>query len=291
MPDFWPWVSTINTTDSDARALQSFASSTAIAGTWPATSNDLPGYYAAVTAAAPGPSRDAALTALGRLYERWLDGRGSGALQPPRRVGPGLIALVFTGLIIAAVLGVGMFYMPFLSSIAQPDYARGLITFLFSFATIGVFVLVAIAVFWLPSAEVEPRFRHAKDLITILVGVLGTVIGFYFGAASPSAPLSISLVTVPSSPIPIGSKVTATAKVSGGVAPYLCDIAINTPFPTGVDPTKMDLKCQVFASGQLSAEMTVPAGVSSKTEVTFKIVARDARGGRIESPDAKFSVP
>jgi hypothetical protein len=44
-------------------------------------------------------------------------------------------------------------------------------------------------VFWMDKAEVEARYGHAKDLISILVGVLGTVIGFYFGMASTCQPI------------------------------------------------------------------------------------------------------
>lgn len=82
---------------------------------------------------------------------------------------------------------------------AKPDQARGLITFLFSFATIGIIVLVAISVLWMEKSEVEGRFERAKDLITILVGVLGTIIGFYFGTASTGGSASqpsVSAVTV-----------------------------------------------------------------------------------------------
>ena len=89
---------------------------------------------------------------------------------------------------------------------------------MFSFATIGIIVLVAISVLWMEKSEVEGRFERAKDLITILVGVLGTIIGFYFGTASTggsASQASVSPVTVaPNSETSVGGSLSG-AKAPG----------------------------------------------------------------------------
>ena len=54
-------------------------------------------------------------------------------------------------------------------------------TFLFAFATTSVIVVVTIGVLWVPRDEIEVRFSKAKDIMTILISVLGTILGFYFG--------------------------------------------------------------------------------------------------------------
>ncbi len=44
---------------------------------------------------------------------------------------------------------------------------------------------VALGIFWLQDNDaVKVRFDAAKDLLTIVIGVLGTIMGFYFGSAT-----------------------------------------------------------------------------------------------------------
>jgi len=197
-----------------------------------------------------------------------------------------VIALVIAGLVMAAVIVWGVFISrSFLGFMAQPDHARGLITFLFSFATIGIFVLVAIAVFWLPPPEVEVRFRNAKDLITILVGVLGTVIGFYFGTAATSGtPLSVTALTIPKS-VAAGDKATISGRAAGGAGGYQCEIQISPA--SAIDAKTID--CKVSSDGQISAELPIP-DIKTQTELSVKVIVRDGRGSEVDSPEAKLTV-
>lgn len=100
------------------------------------------------------------------------------------RLGLGLIALSVAGVIAAAVVIYGIFFQAgFLSSLAKPDAARGLVTFLFAVATIAVVLITIIATFWVKADEVAARSGVAKEIITILIGIMGTILGFYFGSA------------------------------------------------------------------------------------------------------------
>ena len=184
MLNFASWLAKQSNKDPMIKALQEFAS--ANDNRWPVDSDRIEDYLTAITSSASGPSRDDLLTALGRLYERWLNQERRTFWAQLSDHG-GSIALFIGGLIIAGGLAYGIFVnKTFFDLMAQSDHARGLITFLFSFATIAIIILVSVAVFWMDKAEVEARFAHAKDLISILVGVLGTIIGFYFGTASNS---------------------------------------------------------------------------------------------------------
>ena len=96
----------------------------------------------------------------------------------------GSLALMLGGLVVASIITAGVFFSEgFLPLLADPDVARGLVTFLFSFATIAVFVISAIAIFWVNPEEVDRRASYAKELLAVMIGVFGTILGFYFGSA------------------------------------------------------------------------------------------------------------
>jgi hypothetical protein len=61
------------------------------------------------------------------------------------------------------------------------DGARVLITFLVAIGTIAIAFLAILTAMIL--REYKERFALAKEVLTILVGILGTIVGFYFGTA------------------------------------------------------------------------------------------------------------
>jgi hypothetical protein len=180
MAKFGEWLEGQSNSDLSIKSLQDFAKSQA--DKWPAASDNIEDYQESIRTNAEPSAKDNLLTSLGRVYERWFESQyGKGRLTAGFF---GLIGLFVAGLIIAIGLVYGIFVNNvFFDLMSNADHARGLITFLFSFATIGIIILVAIAIFWLDKAEVAERFGFAKDLITILVGILGTVLGFYFGTS------------------------------------------------------------------------------------------------------------
>lgn len=99
-----------------------------------------------------------------------------------------------------------------LSYFADTSYARGVITFVISLSTIAVaFVLVYQAFF--ATEPQDDRFRRGREVFTGLMGVLGTIVGFYFGAADGTgARLSLAALRL------TGREVASF--VSGGLPPY-----------------------------------------------------------------------
>jgi uncharacterized membrane protein YhaH (DUF805 family) len=65
---------------------------------------------------------------------------------------------------------------------SQDDNARNLITFLVAVGTIAIAFLAILTAMVI--REFKERFAMAKEVLTILVGVLGTIVGFYFGTAA-----------------------------------------------------------------------------------------------------------
>ncbi len=181
--------------DPDLDSLQGFAGGRSTLA-WPYHSSDLGPYVAAVGTHPDEAQRTALLDALGRAYQRWLieegDIRGtSGGWSGLLSQRLGTILLTVFGLVVAVALASGTFHPAFLDSLAAEGTARGLITFLFSMSTIAIIILAAVAVFWVNQEELKDRFGYAKDLVTVLIGVLGTIMGFYFGSAvKEQAPLT-----------------------------------------------------------------------------------------------------
>lgn len=112
--------------------------------------------------------------------------------------------------------------------LSTTNNARGLITFLFAFGTIIIsLILVLTTVFSRPGNESEfkyrkERFTQAKEVLALLLGILGTIVGFYFGTASNQPrleKLEISEVVFNKPPI-VGDKLTILVKVRGGAQPY-----------------------------------------------------------------------
>ncbi len=220
--DFGPWLRSNTDNSPGLAALRAFATGQGPA--WPYQSNTVDDYLATIDQAAPNNAGDLRLTVY-RYYVIWL---AHSIASGPRRIGFGSIALVFAGLIIAAFLLYGVFSPAFVNSIANPAEARGLVTFLFAFATTSVIVVVTIGVLWVPRDEIEARFSKAKDIMTILISVLGTILGFYFGQAqNPTTtaerptPTAAAAALPNAKPAPAGGETpppTSPATGQGGAA-------------------------------------------------------------------------
>jgi hypothetical protein len=199
MTDFASWLRAQANPDPDTAALRAFADPRA---DWPWWTNTLNDYVGVIQAANP-PNKDNLVSAVSVNYGRWETGQARpGGFLGTLASHLGALLLALFGLVVAVAIFYGLFFNPkFFELMAQVNQARGLITFLFAFATIAIILLVAITTFWMPKDEVQIRFEKAKDLLTILIGVMGTILGFYFGTVSSS----------PSAPTPPASSLSAPA--------------------------------------------------------------------------------
>ncbi|MDP3077047.1 PASTA domain-containing protein [Bradyrhizobium sp.] len=101
--------------------------------------------------------------------------------------------------ILFAVLGITVIWLigyiitqekqVFLKTLAEKEVARGLITFLIALATVGIAIILAISTLVLNEGpDGDKRFDRGKQVLSVLIGVLGTIVGFYFGSADSSTP-------------------------------------------------------------------------------------------------------
>ena len=173
--------------------------------------------------------------------------------------------------------------------LADIAVARGLITFVVAVGTIAIAMMMTLTA--IVTREYEKRFAVGKEVLTILVGVLGTIVGFYYGAENStaqqggngtSAQISAAQVTIPEQ-IQSGGTGTLTTKLSGGNPPYRYSVRF-TP------DTIPAIENQESADGSISHEFkaAVPAG----TDIVFVIEGTDANETAFSvNKDGKQKIP
>lgn len=136
----------------------------------------------------------------------------------------GLVLLVAGCLIYKLLGGVGSVSFP---ELAKTEYARGLITYLIGVGTIIIAaILVLTAVIGSGDEQSEKSFNRGKEIFTALIGIFGTILGFYFGTQkTEKAPLEITAPVVAESRN--GNSAAIAATVSGGKPPYKYSISFK----------------------------------------------------------------
>lgn len=172
----------------------------------------------------------------------------------------GIIILGFIGYIVTEN-GRG-----FIKSLADDRSARGLITFLIAITTVGIAIILAVSTLVLPEGDAgDKRFDRGKQILSVMVAVLATIVGFYFGSAvsgpAGAQPPTPTELTITSSTLPDGIVGTAyfeTLKASGGTAPLKWSAKQPLPDGLALDP----------ATGIISGTPKTP---QPKTTYTFTV--------------------
>jgi hypothetical protein len=193
--------------------------------------------------------------------------------------------LIIVGIFVligAAILGIDR---GVLTNMARIDFARGLITYLFAVVTIGTaVVLVVSALTNEPTPEVERRFQHGKEILALLLGVFGTIVGYYFGseekaqsvltraggvAESVSGVVQITPPLLKPSPLVGGRDAVVTAAAVGGVPPYQFEIVVG-----GV---KLADEKMTIAGNWVTGAIQPPA-TNTSTTIAVKVKGTDSGG-------------
>jgi hypothetical protein len=140
----------------------------------------------------------------------------------------------------------------FLGKLAKPEVARGLITFLIAITTVGIAIILAISTLVLSEGDAgDKRFDRGKQVLTTLIGVLGTIVGFYFGSANESAqqkPQTEQSQTA-------ATKITTTSLPEG---------AVNKPYPqTVMQAVGLTPPLKWTVAPPLPAELTLDAATGT----------------------------
>jgi hypothetical protein len=178
----------------------------------------------------------------------------------------------------------------FLVSLQNLEIARGLITFLVVFTTVVIAIILVfyIATSTLQGQDVKDRFGFGKEILTALIGILGTILGFYFGqSTSTSTALQVAPAYVSNANPKRGESLVLYSFVSGGKPPYTYSIS----FKPDIIPSVPE---RLSAQGVIQEEIKIPDSVpkDKDTEFTFQIITKDGAGKSVTYDDTtkKFTV-
>jgi hypothetical protein len=194
-----------------------------------------------------------------------------------------LLTASIIALIAAAVFGIDK---GVLRNMASPEYARGLITFLFAVVTIGSALVLIVSGLIGSNDEVsDKQFQRGKEVLSLLLGVFGTIVGYYFGsihtAGSSTAALRVSGLEVVPPVTQAGSNVTAKALLAGGTPPYRYTLQFEANERKPV--------AQVTENGVIAEQIAVPPSQTGKLRLL--LTAEDALGRGIEATATVQVIP
>jgi len=166
-------------------------------------------------------------------------------LQPVVLIALAILLAIFV-LILFAIMNWDKGHV--LNSMSQIEFARGLITYLFAVVTIGTAVVLVVSALTASeqSAEYEKRFNRGKEVLALLLGVFGTIVGFYFGreVAAKGQPGEAVVNLVPirlsASSVISGGTITVSTYVSGGKAPFRYGIGFDKDALKALEPAGAD---------------------------------------------------
>lgn len=152
-------------------------------------------------------------------------------------------ALLFIGCLL--LLGTLIGFLLRSAGVRDVDYSRGLITVVFSFGTIAVALALVLSVLLsrdhaLP--ETQARFNSGKEVLALLLGIFGTIVGFYFGSITDSPPKPLSVVEIvvsPDQPV-LGEAVTITVLAAGGKLPLDYELKVDGMEKSDVQVRQLD---------------------------------------------------
>jgi hypothetical protein len=207
------------------------------------------------------------------------------------------LSVVVVGLIF--VLIIASLFLPFvirvfdtrqttlLEELSSIGVARGLITFLIAVSTVGIALIVTVFAVSTSDTRAEKNVAMAKEILSPLIGVLGAIVGFYFGSTANLS--SQQLSTAPTQVIEMriaqatlepafanpGEKFKITAQISGGKPPYDYSISFTAATISTLNKQNGD--------GKIGEEFTVPQGLPPGTTIEAAITARDQIGTSVHS--------
>jgi hypothetical protein len=212
---------------------------------------------------------------------------------PSRLATAGLVAVFAVFLIIIAK---AVFDDRLMASLADISVARGLITFFFTIGTIGIAVAMVAALFLsnYPEGALKQRFDSGKEVLTTLIAILATVVGFYFGSDTSERAAAEGIALQPisvSNPQPRPEEtVQITTLASGGEAPYRYTIDFQwDAADSALEQVLPDITNKESSSGLIAEKVVISKALAGKS-IPYALTVTDARNRAYHANGEKLIV-
>ncbi|MEZ5824936.1 MAG: hypothetical protein R3C97_09390 [Geminicoccaceae bacterium] len=196
-------------------------------------------------------------------------------------------------ILIAVIMIATAFYMMFSgisSTIAKSDFGdvgdvRGLVAVLFSVTTVGLAIAVVVASLTLDPVKfknMKERFEESRNILALIIGVMGTIIGFYFGStdvADANPPLTTSSFVISDEELGAGQAFVLAGSVTGGTPPYRWSLTADGP-PAGESLWKSLDVDEMSTDGTLLMHEGVAPDVQEEMTIRLAIHLLDLGGER-----------
>jgi hypothetical protein len=161
-----------------------------------------------------------------------------------------------------------------LVGMGRAQFARGLVTYLFAVVTIGTAVVLVLSAILGTDKE---KFDRGKEVLALLLGVFGTMVGFYFASelskTEVQGALTVSSVLVVPQEAAAGGTVRVNAFVRGGTPPYRLAMALGTELP--IEYPKLSRP-----DGWIVEDVQVPVGLRGGVH-TLLLGVQDMSGDKV----------